>query len=146
MSLSMRTREGPGAANTVQTAVAATSSTSSAANNLGMPVGDATRSDESDAANRRVSTGRGSRLGLGWAVAKRYYGPMTMTVLLNVVLWLAVPPPGYGGDRECRRRVGTRVAASGRAGGVGQWGSSTLVVDGRISVFDDGQFARLQRP
>ena len=69
-----------------------------------------------------------------------------MTVLLNAGPWLAVPPPGYGGIEnvvatlvpELRRR-GVRVVLA-------SVGSSTLAVDGRMSVFDDGQFAQLQRP
>src|SRR3954449_6617566 len=68
------------------------------------------------------------------------------TVLMNAGPWLAVPPPGYGGIEnvvaalvpELRRR-GVRVVLA-------SVGSSTLPTDGTVSVFDDGQFARLQRP
>jgi glycosyltransferase involved in cell wall biosynthesis len=68
------------------------------------------------------------------------------TVLMNVGPWLAVPPPGYGGIEnvvaalvpELRRR-GVRVVLV-------TVGSSTLPADEYVSVFDDGQFAQLQRP
>jgi glycosyltransferase involved in cell wall biosynthesis len=71
---------------------------------------------------------------------------MSLTVLINAGPWLAVPPPGYGGIEnvvaalvpELRRR-GVRVVLA-------TVGASTLAVDERISVFDDGQFAQLQRP
>jgi glycosyltransferase involved in cell wall biosynthesis len=71
---------------------------------------------------------------------------MTMTVLVNAGPWLAVPPPGYGGIEnvlaalvpELRRR-GVRVVLA-------SVGSSALPVDELVSVFDDGQFARLQQP
>jgi glycosyltransferase involved in cell wall biosynthesis len=71
---------------------------------------------------------------------------MTMTVLVNAGPWLAVPPAGYGGIEkvvaalvpELRRR-GVRVVLA-------TVGSSTLQADDLVSVFDDGQFAQLQRP
>jgi glycosyltransferase involved in cell wall biosynthesis len=71
---------------------------------------------------------------------------MTMTVLMNAGPWLAVPPAGYGGIEnivaalvpELRRR-GVRVVLA-------TVGSSRLAVDEQISVFPDGQFAKLQRP
>lgn len=71
---------------------------------------------------------------------------MTPTVLVNAGPWLPVPPPGYGGIEnviaalvpELRRR-GVRVVLAGV-------GSSTVAVDELVSVFDEGQFAQLQRP
>jgi glycosyltransferase involved in cell wall biosynthesis len=71
---------------------------------------------------------------------------MALTVLMNAGPWLSVPPPGYGGIEnvvaalvpELRRR-GVRVVLA-------TVGSSTLPADETISAFDDGQFARLQRP
>jgi len=71
---------------------------------------------------------------------------MTLTVLMNAGPWLPVPPPGYGGIEnvvaalvpELRRR-GVRVVLA-------TVGASTLPVDDRISVFDEGQFARIQQP
>ena len=72
--------------------------------------------------------------------------PAALTVLMNAGPWLSVPPPGYGGIEnivatlvpELRRR-GVRVVLA-------TVGSSGLPVEERISAFDDGQFARLQRP
>lgn len=71
---------------------------------------------------------------------------MSPTVLLNAGPWLSVPPPGYGGIEnvvaalvpELRRR-GIRVVLA-------SVGSSTLPVDELVSVYDDGQFAHIQRP
>lgn len=71
---------------------------------------------------------------------------MTLTVLVNAGPWLPVPPPGYGGIEnvvaalvpELRRRGVRVVLATVR--------SSTLAADDRITVFDDGQFDRLQLP
>ncbi|MEU5910171.1 glycosyltransferase [Micromonospora sp. NPDC047527] len=71
---------------------------------------------------------------------------MSLTVLMNAGPWLSVPPPGYGGIENViatlvpeLRRLGVRVVlASVR--------TSTLPVDEQVSVFDDGQFAALQRP
>ncbi|MFF5056434.1 glycosyltransferase [Micromonospora sp. NPDC000663] len=71
---------------------------------------------------------------------------MSLTVLMNAGPWLSVPPPGYGGIENViatlvpeLRRLGVRVVLA-------SVGSSTLPVDDRMSVFDDGQFAALQRP
>jgi glycosyltransferase involved in cell wall biosynthesis len=69
-----------------------------------------------------------------------------MTVLVNPGPWLPVPPRGYGGIEnvvaalvpELRRR-GVRVVLA-------TVGSSTLAVDERVSVFDDGRFSQLQLP
>lgn len=68
------------------------------------------------------------------------------TVLINAGPWLPVPPCGYGGIEnvvaalvpELRRRGVRVVLATVR--------SSTLTVDGKVAVFDDGQFARIQQP
>ena len=71
---------------------------------------------------------------------------MTLTVLMNAGPWLPVPPQGYGGIENIvatlvpeLRRLGVRVVLA-------TVGSSTLPVDERLSVFDDGQFGSLQRP
>ncbi|TDB80003.1 glycosyltransferase [Micromonospora sp. KC721] len=71
---------------------------------------------------------------------------MRLTVLMNAGPWLSVPPPGYGGIENVvatlvpeLRRLGVRVVLA-------SVGTSTLPVDERFSVFDDGQFAALQRP
>ncbi|MBO4160666.1 glycosyltransferase [Micromonospora antibiotica] len=71
---------------------------------------------------------------------------MSLTVLMNAGPWLSVPPPGYGGIENViatlvpeLRRLGVKVVLA-------SVGSSTLPVDERFSVYDDGQFAALQRP
>ncbi|MBO4209370.1 glycosyltransferase [Micromonospora echinofusca] len=71
---------------------------------------------------------------------------MSLTVLMNAGPWLSVPPPGYGGIENViatlvpeLRRLGVRVVLA-------SVGTSTLPVEERLSVFDDGQFANLQRP
>ncbi|MFJ6198950.1 glycosyltransferase [Micromonospora sp. NPDC092111] len=71
---------------------------------------------------------------------------MSLTVLMNAGPWLSVPPPGYGGIENViatlvpeLRRLGVKVV-------LGTVGSSTLPVDEKFSVFEDGQFAALQRP
>ena len=71
---------------------------------------------------------------------------MTLTVLMNAGPWLPVPPNGYGGIEnviatlvpELRRR-GVRVVLSTVA-------ASTLPVDDRVTLFDDGQFRHLLEP
>ncbi|MDG4831269.1 glycosyltransferase [Solwaraspora sp. WMMD1047] len=71
---------------------------------------------------------------------------MSLTVLMNAGPWLAVPPPGYGGIENViatlvppLRRLGVRVVLA-------SVGDSALPADGRVSVFETGQFAALQRP
>ncbi|NRQ31966.1 glycosyltransferase [Nonomuraea sp. NN258] len=69
-----------------------------------------------------------------------------MNVLVNAGPWLTVPPPGYGGIENVvatlvpsLRERGVRVILASVA-------ASTLEVDELISVYDDGQFAELQKP
>ena len=69
-----------------------------------------------------------------------------MRVLINAGPWLQVPPRGYGGIENViatlvpeLRRLGVEVVLA-------TVGESTLAVDEQLSVFDTGQFARLQRP
>ncbi|HEV8568813.1 MAG TPA: glycosyltransferase [Actinoplanes sp.] len=69
-----------------------------------------------------------------------------MRVLINAGPWLPVPPRGYGGIENVvatlvpeLRRLGVEVV-------VATVGDSELEVDGRLAVFDSGQFAALQRP
>jgi len=69
-----------------------------------------------------------------------------MKVLMNAGPWLQVPPPGYGGIENV---VATLVPALRERGVrivLASVGSSTLEVDELISVFDEGQFADLQKP
>ncbi len=69
-----------------------------------------------------------------------------MKVLVNAGPWLPVPPRGYGGIENIvatlvpeLRRLGVTVVLASVA-------ESELPVDERLSVFDTGQFATLQRP
>jgi glycosyltransferase involved in cell wall biosynthesis len=72
---------------------------------------------------------------------------MSLTVLMNAGPWLPVPPGGYGGIEnivgwlvpELRRRHGVRVILA-------TVGQSTLEVDERLSVFDEGMFPSLAAP
>jgi glycosyltransferase involved in cell wall biosynthesis len=72
---------------------------------------------------------------------------MSLTVLMNAGPWLPVPPGGYGGIEnivgwlvpELRRRHGVEVILA-------TVGQSTLEVDERLSVFDEGQFRWLAAP
>ncbi|WP_328476904.1 glycosyltransferase [Actinoplanes sp. NBC_00393] len=69
-----------------------------------------------------------------------------MKVLMNAGPWLPVPPGGYGGIENI---VGTLVPELRRLGVevvLASVGESTLEADGRVHVFDRGQFAALQRP
>ncbi|WP_336208433.1 glycosyltransferase [Nonomuraea sp. LPB2021202275-12-8] len=69
-----------------------------------------------------------------------------MNVLVNAGPWLQVPPPGYGGIENV---VATLVPALRERGVriiLASVGSSTLEVDELISVFEQGQFAHLQKP
>ncbi|WP_127554672.1 glycosyltransferase [Actinoplanes sp. OR16] len=65
---------------------------------------------------------------------------------MNAGPWLPVPPGGYGGIENVvatlipeLRRLGVQVVFAGV-------GESTIEADGRVSVFDQGQFAAIQRP
>jgi glycosyltransferase involved in cell wall biosynthesis len=71
---------------------------------------------------------------------------MTTTVLMNAGPWLSVPPPGYGGIENVVAALVPELRARGVRVVLATVGSSALPVDGKISVFDDGQFARLQLP
>jgi hypothetical protein len=67
----------------------------------------------------------------------------SLTVLMNAGP-LSVPP-GLA-DRERHRHARARAARLGVRVVMASVGTSTLPVDERISVFDDGQFHALQRP
>lgn len=71
---------------------------------------------------------------------------MSLTVLVNAGPWLPVPPHGYGGIENVLatllpelRLLGVRVVLASVA-------TSTLPTEDRVSVYQDGQFAALQRP
>jgi glycosyltransferase involved in cell wall biosynthesis len=69
-----------------------------------------------------------------------------ITVLVNAGPWLAVPPPGYGGIENVVAALVPELRKRGVRVVLATVGTSTLPVDERIGVFDDGQFAQLQRP
>ncbi|MET7337544.1 glycosyltransferase [Nonomuraea sp. NPDC005650] len=69
-----------------------------------------------------------------------------MKVLVNAGPWLAVPPPGYGGIENVVATLVPALRERGVEVVLASVGSSTLEVDELISVYDDGQFAELQKP
>jgi glycosyltransferase involved in cell wall biosynthesis len=69
-----------------------------------------------------------------------------ITVLVNAGPWLAVPPPGYGGIENVVAALVPELRKRGVRVVLATVETSTLPVDERISVFDDGQFAQLQCP
>lgn len=71
---------------------------------------------------------------------------MGITVLINAGPWLAVPPPGYGGIENVVAALVPELRKRGVRVVLATVGTSTLPVDERIGVFDDGQFGQLQRP
>lgn len=71
---------------------------------------------------------------------------MSMTVLMNAGPWLPVPPNGYGGIENIvatlvpqLRRRGVRVVLA-------TVGTSTLPVEERIALYEQGRFGELQKP
>ncbi|GAA4971638.1 glycosyltransferase [Actinoplanes utahensis] len=69
-----------------------------------------------------------------------------MRVLMNAGPWLPVPPVGYGGIENIvaslvpeLRRLGVEVVLA-------SVGESTIEADDRVTVFETGQFAHIQRP
>ncbi|MBT2230160.1 glycosyltransferase [Nonomuraea sp. NEAU-A123] len=69
-----------------------------------------------------------------------------MNVLVNAGPWLPVPPPGYGGIENVVATLVPALRERGVRVVLASVGSSTLEVDELISVFDEGQFAELQKP
>ncbi|MCA2221160.1 glycosyltransferase [Nonomuraea aurantiaca] len=69
-----------------------------------------------------------------------------MNVLVNAGPWLRVPPPGYGGIENVVATLVPALRERGVRVVLASVGSSTLEVDELISVFDEGQFAELQKP
>jgi glycosyltransferase involved in cell wall biosynthesis len=67
-------------------------------------------------------------------------------VLMNVGPWLPVPPRGYGGIENIVAALVPELRRLGVAVVLATVGDSDLPVDERLSVFDTGQFAALQRP
>lgn len=69
-----------------------------------------------------------------------------MNILVNAGPWLQVPPPGYGGIENVVATLVPALRERGVRVVLASVGSSTLEVDELISVFDEGQFAELQKP
>ncbi|MEU4623826.1 glycosyltransferase [Actinoplanes sp. NPDC023801] len=69
-----------------------------------------------------------------------------MKVLMNAGPWLAVPPAGYGGIENVIATLVPELRALGVEVVLASVGESTIEVDGRVSVFERGQFGHIQRP
>jgi glycosyltransferase involved in cell wall biosynthesis len=67
-------------------------------------------------------------------------------VLMNAGPWLPVPPRGYGGIENIVAALVPELRRLGVTVVLASVGDSDLAVDERMSVFDTGQFASLQRP
>jgi glycosyltransferase involved in cell wall biosynthesis len=69
-----------------------------------------------------------------------------MKVLINAGPWLPVPPRGYGGIENVIATLVPELRKLGVEVVLATVGDSDLAVDERVSVFETGQFAALQRP
>jgi glycosyltransferase involved in cell wall biosynthesis len=69
-----------------------------------------------------------------------------MKVLMNAGPWLPVPPRGYGGIENVIATLVPELRKLGVEVVLATVGDSELAVDERVSVFQTGQFAALQRP
>lgn len=69
-----------------------------------------------------------------------------MKILMNAGPWLNVPPDGYGGIENIVATLVPPLRELGVEVVLASVGSSTLEVDERLSVFDEGQFRELQKP
>jgi glycosyltransferase involved in cell wall biosynthesis len=69
-----------------------------------------------------------------------------MRVLINAGPWLPVPPRGYGGIENVIATLVPALRSAGVEVVLATVGDSEQPVDERVSVFPDGQFARLQEP
>ncbi|MEV4281855.1 glycosyltransferase [Actinoplanes xinjiangensis] len=69
-----------------------------------------------------------------------------MRVLMNAGPWLPVPPAGYGGIENVIATLVPELRALGVEVILASVGESTIEADGRVSVFEQGQFAHIQRP
>ncbi|MGV9770502.1 glycosyltransferase [Streptosporangium sp. NPDC003464] len=71
---------------------------------------------------------------------------MNITVLMNAGPWLPVPPHGYGGIETVVATLVPELRARGTRVVLATVAASTLAADDQVCVFDEGQFAQLQRP
>jgi glycosyltransferase involved in cell wall biosynthesis len=69
-----------------------------------------------------------------------------MRVLINAGPWLPVPPHGYGGIENVIATLVPPLRDQGVEVVLATVGASDLPVDEQVSVFGEGQFARLQEP
>ncbi|QFU87160.1 glycosyltransferase [Amycolatopsis sp. YIM 10] len=69
-----------------------------------------------------------------------------MRVLMNAGPWLPVPPDGYGGIENVVATLVPELRRRGVEVVLATVGTSTLDVDGRISVYQEPQFEQLLRP
>jgi glycosyltransferase involved in cell wall biosynthesis len=65
---------------------------------------------------------------------------------MNAGPWLAVPPVGYGGIENVVATLIPELRALGTEVVLASVGESTIETDGRVSIFDRGQFSHIQRP
>ncbi|MEU4557779.1 glycosyltransferase [Actinoplanes sp. NPDC023936] len=65
---------------------------------------------------------------------------------MNAGPWLPVPPPGYGGIENIVAALVPELRRLGVTVILASVGESTLEADGRVSIFDRGQFDAIQRP
>jgi glycosyltransferase involved in cell wall biosynthesis len=73
-------------------------------------------------------------------------GPVNVRVLVNAGPWVAVPPRGYGGIETVVADLVTALRARGAEVVVATVAESTVEADGRIAVFEKGQFENLIAP
>ncbi|MEV0582147.1 glycosyltransferase [Nonomuraea sp. NPDC050310] len=69
-----------------------------------------------------------------------------MKILMNAGPWLPVPPAGYGGIENIVATLVPELRARGVEVVLATVGGSTIEVDEVLHVFDEGQFAHLQKP
>ncbi|WP_433790360.1 glycosyltransferase [Actinoplanes sp. CA-252034] len=69
-----------------------------------------------------------------------------MRVLMNAGPWLPVPPAGYGGIENVIATLVPELRKLGVEVVLASVGESTIEADGRVSVFERGQFGQIQRP
>lgn len=71
---------------------------------------------------------------------------MTLRVLLDAGPWLAVPPSGYGGIENVVSTLIPQLRREGVHVILATVGTSTVVVDEQLVIYDEPQFAHLQQP
>jgi glycosyltransferase involved in cell wall biosynthesis len=77
---------------------------------------------------------------------RRRQRAVTRSVLVNAGPWLPVPPPGYGGIENVVATLVPELRARGVRVVLATVGAAELECDGRIGVFDEGQFRHIAGP